>query len=425
MMPLSVMRALIVGAETTRPSRTMASCDPTLAPVASPKTAAASGFNRNSTIGWLNCPWPGRTVRRSRQFCAKIGGSLRDPDMDATPAPELRPPPSAAEIASWILAGLALFLVLQLHVLAALVGGLAVYEIVHILARRLRFVRSAGRGARKYLAIALLAVVIVAALTLSIIGVIAFFRSDQGNLPALFGKMADIVDSSRGHLPVWLARELPTNADELKNDLVQWLREHAGELQSVGADVGRSFVHALIGMIIGAMVSLHEARPTTTRAPLADALAARASRLGEAFRRIVFAQVRISALNTILTALYLLVVLPLLGVRLPFTKTLIAITFLVGLLPVIGNLISNSVIVIVSLSHSLGVAIGSLIFLVVIHKLEYFLNARIVGGEIKARAWELLLAMLVMESAFGIAGLIAAPIYYAYLKDELSDRGLI
>jgi predicted PurR-regulated permease PerM len=37
----------------------------------------------------------------------------------------------------------------------------------------------------------------------------------------------------------------------------------------------------------------------------------------------------------------------------------------------------------------------------------------------------LLLAMLVMEAAFGIPGVIAAPIYYAYLKYELSARGLI
>ncbi|HKV08384.1 MAG TPA: AI-2E family transporter [Thermoanaerobaculia bacterium] len=344
--------------------------------------------------------------------------------MHDTPAPEIRRPPSAAEIASWILAGLALFLVLYLHVLAALVGGLAVYEIVHILARRLRFIR--GRHeVGKFIAVGLFAMLIVAALTLSIIGVIAFFRSDQGNLPALIGKMADIIETSREHLPVWLARELPANADELKNDLAQWLREHAGELQSIGADLGRAFVHALIGMIIGAIVSLYEARPSTNREPLADALTARASRLGDAFRRIVFAQVRISALNTVLTALYLLVVLPLLGVRLPFTKTLIVITFLAGLLPVIGNLISNTVIFVVSLSHSLGVAVGALIFLIVIHKLEYFINARIVGGEIQARAWELLLAMLIMEAAFGIAGLIAAPIYYAYLKAELSDRGLI
>ena len=33
--------------------------------------------------------------------------------------------------------------------------------------------------------------------------------------------------------------------------------------------------------------------------------------------------------------------------------------------------------------------------------------------------------MLMMEAAFGIEGLVAAPIYYAYLKDERSARGLL
>ena len=80
---------------------------------------------------------------------------------------------------------------------------------------------------------------------------------------------------------------------------------------------------------------------------------------------------------------------------------------------------------IISLSHSLQVAIGSLGFLIVIHKLEYFVNARIIGGQIKARAWELLIAMVTMEAAFGAQGVIAAPIFYAYIKKELSDRELI
>ena len=151
----------------------------------------------------------------------------------------------------------------------------------------------------------------------------------------------------------------------------------------------------------------------------------RAARVGEAFRRIVFAQVRISGLNTLLTAIYLTIILPLCGVHLPLTKTMIAVCFIAGLLPVIGNLISNTVIVIVSLSHSIYAALGSLAFLIVIHKLEYFVNARIVGTQIRARAWELLVAMLTMEAAFGIAGVVAAPIYYAYLKDELQSRGLI
>jgi len=106
-------------------------------------------------------------------------------------------------------------------------------------------------------------------------------------------------------------------------------------------------------------------------------------------------------------------------------KTMILVTFIVGLLPVVGNLISNTVIVVVSLSYSAAAAIGSLMFLVFIHKLEYFVNARIVGTQIRARAWELLIAMLVMEAAFGIPGLIAAPIFYAYIKDELTSRELI
>jgi hypothetical protein len=33
--------------------------------------------------------------------------------------------------------------------------------------------------------------------------------------------------------------------------------------------------------------------------------------------------------------------------------------------------------------------------------------------------------MLVMEVAFGVGGLVIAPIYYAYVKRELTDRNLV
>ena len=79
----------------------------------------------------------------------------------------------------------------------------------------------------------------------------------------------------------------------------------------------------------------------------------------------------------------------------------------------------------ISLGASPGVATASLAYLVIIHKLEYFLNAKIVGGHIDAKAWELLLAMLIFESAFGIQGVIIAPIAYAYLKAELKEQHLI
>jgi predicted PurR-regulated permease PerM len=328
-----------------------------------------------------------------------------------------------ARLAAWILTGLALPLILVLHLLPALLGGLLVYELIHVLAPLLAKRLPPGRA--HLAAFLLLSVLIVAAVTAGVLLTLAFFRSDIGSLPALVQKMADILEGSRQSLPEWIVVSLPDNADDLKAAIVQWLRDHAAEVQLAGKEMIRGLVHVFVGTVIGAIMALREVTSQIEERPLAHALAERARRLADAFRRIVFAQVRISAINTCFTALYLLVALPLLGVHLPFASTLVAITFVVGLLPVVGNLVSNSIIVVVSLAHSPQVAISSLVFLVVIHKLEYFLNARIVGSQIAARAWELLLAMLVMEAAFGIPGVVAAPIYYAYLKRELSDAGWV
>jgi predicted PurR-regulated permease PerM len=180
-----------------------------------------------------------------------------------------------------------------------------------------------------------------------------------------------------------------------------------------------------MGMIIGALVSMQKAASPAERRPLTEEIARHAARLVTAFQRVVFAQFWISMINTFFTWLYLGVVLPAFGVDVPLVKILVMLTFIVGLLPIIGNLISNTAIVVVCLSQGVPVAVASLVYLVVVHKLEYFLNARIIGSHIKARAFELLIAMLVMEAAFGITGLIAAPIFYAYFKEELRAKDLV
>ncbi|HEV7800041.1 MAG TPA: AI-2E family transporter [Burkholderiales bacterium] len=331
--------------------------------------------------------------------------------------------PDAVDIAAWLLMAAALVLILRLHLLTALLSGLLVFELVHMIAPVLQR-RFFGRRHRM-VAVALLATLIVGLVSAAVIGILAFLRSDAGSLEGLLHKMAEILASARGMLPHWIVDYLPDDVDDMRNGLSNWLHDHAGELRLAGAETARSLVHIIIGMIIGAMLALHEAVDGIAEKPLATSLSVRAARLGDAFKRVVFAQVRISLINTSFTAIYLALVLPLFGVTLPFTKTMIAITFVAGLLPVIGNLISNTVIVVISLAYSVYVAGASLVFLIVIHKLEYFLNARIIGSRIQARAWELLIAMLAMESAFGLNGVVAAPIYYAYIKAELADRGLV
>jgi predicted PurR-regulated permease PerM len=331
-------------------------------------------------------------------------------------------PPST--IASWILAGIALLLVLKLHLLSALLAGLLTHELVRLLTPLVEK-RLTSKGAR-LVALAALSTLTVALLIVLTLGIFAFFKSDTGNRQALLDKTNHILTDARTKLPQWVVDNLPTNVDALKSYADEWVDDHSKEIQQAGKEVMHFLVRALVGMVIGALISLHEEGSANTRMrPLAAALTLRVSRFARAFRQIIFAQVKISALNTIFTGIFLVGILPAFQIHLPLTKTLIAVTFLAGLLPVIGNLISNTLIFVVALSISIYVAMGALIFLVVIHKLEYFLNARIVGTRIRASAWELLLAMIVLEVAFGIAGLIAAPVYYAYLKSELSDAGLI
>jgi len=334
-----------------------------------------------------------------------------------------RPVPSPCTYASWILAGVALVLVLVLHLLPAMLAGMLVYELVHLLAPTVSTWFSHQRA--RLVAVLVLSSIVIAAITFAVAGGIVFFRSDAGSLSALLTKMAEIVASSQRMLPPWLLEQFPQDPDDIRESLAEWFRVHAAEMQLVGKEAGRAVAYVLIGMIIGALVALHETLQDQPHGPLAAQLAERIRSLGSAFRRVVFAQVRISLINTTFTAVYLALVLPAFGVHLPFTKTMIGVTFVAGLLPVVGNLISNTVVVIVSLSSSVGVALASLAFLIVVHKLEYFLNARIVGTRIGAHTWELLLAMLVMEAAFGLPGVVAAPIYYAFIKSELKIRGLV
>ena len=326
-------------------------------------------------------------------------------------------------MASYLLAAVALGLVMHAGLVAALYAGLLVYALVHLIAPRLGS-RLSGKRAQ-WISVTVLGSLIVIALSLGSWALINFFLSEAGSLPVLLKKMADLIEESRHQIPGWLAAYLPQSAEALQQALTEWIREHATQAKHLGEQTSRTLVQLLLGMVIGAMAALYDTTRIHHFLPLAAALHQRISILHHAFRQIVFAQVRIAAINALFTAVFLAVMLPLAGIHLPFVKTMVLITFIAGLLPVIGNLISNTVIVVIGLSHSLSTAGIALVFLVTIHKLEYFLNARIVGAHINAKAWELLSAMLVMESLFGIPGVIAAPVYYAYLKSELSRAELV
>jgi predicted PurR-regulated permease PerM len=322
------------------------------------------------------------------------------------------------DIAAWIVAAVILGLIIKLHLLSALIAGLLVFKLVDVLTPWLRL-RALGRDGPRILAVTLIASAVIAALIGIGLGIVALMRNSGETLPLLMQRMAQIIEDARAILPAALQSYIPDDAADLQATIAGWLREHAAAVQLAGRGIGRSIAHILLGMVIGALVSMQKASTHPVRRPLTEEIVRHAARMATSFQRVVFAQFWISLINTLFTWLRLF------GVDLPLVKILVVLTFVVGLLPIIGNLISNTAIVIVCLSQGVPVAVASLVYLIVIHKLEYFLNARIIGSHIKARAWELLIAMLVMEAAFGITGLIAAPIFYAYFKEELREKGLV
>ena len=235
--------------------------------------------------------------------------------------------------------------------------------------------------------------------------------------------MARTVLELRLKLPADMAAHLPEGAAEIQRIIANYLGAKAGALAMAGRAWLGSVLFAYVGLLIGSLAAVR-----TTKAglgPLAQQLAQRITLFGEAFRQIVAAQFWIAAFNTLLTTLFLLFILSMWDMDLPYTPVLITLTFVAGLVPIVGNLLCNVVMAIVGLSVSPLAAAACLGFLILIHKAEYVINAKVVGQRTQMGVWELLSVMFVAEAVFGPAGLVAAPLFYAYLKKELVAARLV
>ncbi|MGE0311645.1 MAG: AI-2E family transporter [Lautropia sp.] len=222
------------------------------------------------------------------------------------------------------------------------------------------------------------------------------------------------LDVLRTSLPDWLAVNIPEDLAQLKTQLFALLRSKASALGSFGGSVVHTIIEGLFAILVGSLAAVATWQPGRL---LSDRLFI--ARLLLVLERVVIAQLRIAAFNATMTAVYLFVILPWFGFVLPFRGLLCLFTLITGILPVLGNLLANTVLALISFAVSPWLAIASLVYLIAIHKTEYFINARTVGSKVQVASWEILAAMLTGEAIFGVPGLVTAPLLYPFFKREI------
>jgi len=238
-----------------------------------------------------------------------------------------------------------------------------------------------------------------------------------------------IADKSIPTATAWAeAREinLPfTDFESLKTMATDAIKGWAHHLGSV-ANVARNSLTHLVFLIIGivAAISLffnskldlyRESHPVQNNlySVLCEEISARFRGFYQSFATVMGAQMTISCVNTFLTTIFVSVV------HIPYAVIVVGLTFLCGLIPIVGNVVSNTVIVFLGFLVSLEVAFGALIFLIVIHKLEYFLNSKIIGDRIRNPIWLTLFGLIVGEKIMGIPGMVLSPVVLNYLRVEM------
>jgi predicted PurR-regulated permease PerM len=273
-------------------------------------------------------------------------------------------------------------------------------------------------GRSKFLGLALYVVVV------SVISWGLYYFSKQAY--QTFPKIAETTIPAVAEFAGRQGIELPfTDYAGLKTVVLTEMKEDVAGAGRHAREVAFKGVQLLIGLVVAASLFLSarwgsEREPGTAHdnlySTMVRELSLRFKTFFRSFSRVIGAQIIVSTINTAITGAFLL------WNGYPYVTVIAALTFLCGLLPIVGNVLSNTLIVFVGFTISPRMALIALIFLMVIHKLEYFLNSKIVGDRIRNPMWLTLLGLVLGEKLMGVPGMVLAPVVLHYIKVEASQN---
>lgn len=319
-------------------------------------------------------------------------------------------PLSGPRKASYLMFAAGLIGIVIFHLAPAVLAGMATFMILDQVERRLQ-----ALGARPFAArwAAVGVYLTLAVLLLAIFD--SFVRLGIARLPVLLDRVMPRLDGLATRFGFVVQLE---NVHDLRVMIMDAVRENLRSITAYSGALTRGVFQIIVACVAAILYFLtpKEKKLAARRdlhSELMDECASRIALFNASFERVVGAQVVIAAINACVTAVFLF------SADIPFATFLTLTTFVCGLVPIVGNILSNTLITAAALTISEKHAVFALAFLVVIHKAEYFLNSRIVGASIEIPMWATLIGLLVGEVLMGVTGVILAPTLLYYIRAEL------
>lgn len=195
---------------------------------------------------------------------------------------------------------------------------------------------------------------------------------------------------------------------------VESAKHYAGNAIGAASAIGHFFVHVLVGFILAIVFCLEKEELATwwsrvDRRAISGTMGRWLGHVADATVVTVQLQLIVAAFNTVTT----LPVLLLLGV--PHVGGLMILVFVSALVPVIGNIVSGTVLCLLAYQAKGWLGVGIFVGLTfILHKIEsYYLNPRLTSRHVKMPGFLLIATLLACEHLFGFAGLfLSFPILF-------------
>jgi predicted PurR-regulated permease PerM len=241
-----------------------------------------------------------------------------------------------------------------------------------------------------------------------------FVRLTLLRIPAMAASMMPAISQLNAEYGLGLPF---ANIEELRAVVLEAVVENARSIRAGSGLLTHGFFQALLGALSAVFLFLpskNEAAGDSLLDVLGAELSQRARLFADSFEKVLGAQALLALVNAVVVAAFVA------ATDVPYLYFLTLSSFILGMIPIVGNIVAAALIVGAALTQSVDHGAAALVFILVWHKVLLVLSGRVVGGRLKTSTWATLLGIVAGEVVLGVPGIILAPALLHYAREELA-----